>query len=88
MEDRLSSPAEDLEHLLAAKGRGRWIGQKILNCMGSEGVGEPGRRLALERVGVVKIAALRKRSGKGQSTVRKKKVKNLIGVKMSQRRNR
>lgn len=88
MEDRLSNPAEDLEHLWAAKEREMWIGAKIRSFMGSEGVGGPGRMQDQEKVEAVKTVALGKRREKGRKTVQRRKVKNLIGVMRIQRRNR
>merc|ERR1719320_2443660 len=78
----LSSQARDLEHLhpITVRGKGRLIGEKILNCMESEGVGEPGRR-QLQEVEVVKTAVQRKRR-KVPNTALKKKAKNQSGVTM------
>jgi len=82
MEDRLSNRAEDLEHLLPVRGRGLLTGTKILSCMASGGVGGPGRR-QLQEVEAVKTAAQgRKRRGRDLNIVQRRKVKNLIGVKM------
>lgn len=89
MEDRQSSRAEDQEHLQPVRGRGLLTGTKILSCMASGGVGGQGRR-QLQEVEAVKTAAQgRRKRGKGLSIVQRRKVKNLIGVKMkTQRGNR
>merc|ERR1712054_411750 len=80
MEDRLSNLAEDQEHQIQISQRPmvKLIGERILNFTGSEGVAEPGKKLAVE---VVKIAAQRKRrKGENQIIVqRKRRVKSQIG---------
>jgi len=80
----LSSQVRDLEplHPITVRGKGRLIGEKILNCMESEGVGEPGRR-QLQEVEVVKTAVQgRRKRRKDPNTALKKKAKNQSGVTM------
>lgn len=82
MEDRLSNRAEDQGHHLPAKGRGVLTGTRILSCMASGGVGGPGKRRLQEVVAVKTAAPGRKRKGRDLNIVQRRKVKNLIGVKM------
>ena len=60
--------------------RERLTGAKILNCMESGGVEEPGRR-QLQEVEVVKtVVQERRKRRKVLNTALRKKVKNLSGV--------
>jgi len=79
-----SSQAEDLELLLPVtiRGRERLTGAKILNCMESGGVEEPGRRQLLEVEVVKTVVQERRKRGKVLNTALRKQVKNLSGVMM------
>merc|ERR1712228_277345 len=66
MEDRLSNLVEDQEHQILTSQRPmvKWIGERILNFTGSEGVAEQGKKPA-QAVEVVKIVAQRRRRKRG-----------------------